>query len=500
MKKCILTFDLGTSSNKICLFDMNGHILAEALQNYPTYFGDNGQAEQDCEDWWNSVVEGTHNVLAQCDKNDYSVEAISFSSQMNSLVPVDKEGKVLTERCMTWMDVRGIDEMRFIHDRYGQWEYYRLCGSSVELTIMQVTKLMWLQKHNPNAFEKIYKILGLKEYIAFRLTGQLGIIDYTEACADGMMNVFTRDYDTEFLNLIGIPSHILCRPVPSHYIIGTVLPTIAIDLGLSPETKVVIGSGDGISCYIGAGGMEPGNLLLMIGTSGWITVTTDKLIAEDGWQVGITPLDNGRYSLSMHTHVTGAVTDWGIGKLLNINGKDAYSQAEVMANRSIPGAHGLLLNPSFIGGNACYPDINSRGALIGLSLDQSRDDIARAIYEASVLDLELCSHFFQKHAIKCDRIVMIGGGAKSSLLQQITADVFDLPVEIHKPENVRNAGAIGAFIQAGLGLHRFGNYYEAYELFPRVETIEPIYHNVLAYQPVKERYKKASDMLSRLYS
>lgn len=100
---------------------------------------------------------------------------------MNSLVPVDRSGKPITERCMTWMDMRGKEQAAFVLEKFGQQNYYRLCGSSVELTIMQFTKLMWMKDHRPEEYARIYKVLGVKEYIVQRLTGRFGENDFSDA-------------------------------------------------------------------------------------------------------------------------------------------------------------------------------------------------------------------------------------------------------------------------------------------------------------------------------
>ena len=301
MDKYILAHDLGTSSNKACLFNERGQVVAEETVNYTTYYGKNGEAEQAHEDWWNAVVIGTRRVLERAGVSGAAVAAVGLSAQMNSLVPVDRSGKPITERCMTWMDMRGKEQAAFVLEKFGQQNYYRLCGSSVELTIMQFTKLMWMKDHRPEEYARIYKVLGVKEYIVQRLTGRFGENDFSDAYAAGMMNINTSKYEKDFLALIGIPRKILCDPVPSTTVIGAVTPQAAAATGLSEETKVVLGCGDGISCYIGAGGLMKDTMIATFGTASWISMTAERAIMEDGYQAGVTPLDDGRYYINMHS-------------------------------------------------------------------------------------------------------------------------------------------------------------------------------------------------------
>lgn len=289
MDKYILAHDLGTSSNKACLFNERGQVVAEETVNYTTYYGKNGEAEQAHEDWWNAVVIGTRRVLERAGVSGAAVAAVGLSAQMNSLVPVDRSGKPITERCMTWMDMRGKEQAAFVLEKFGQQNYYRLCGSSVELTIMQFTKLMWMKDHRPEEYARIYKVLGVKEYIVQRLTGRFGENDFSDAYAAGMMNINTSKYEKDFLALIGIPRKILCDPVPSTTVIGAVTPQAAAATGLSEETKVVLGCGDGISCYIGAGGLMKDTMIATFGTASWISMTAERAIMEDGYQAGVIP-------------------------------------------------------------------------------------------------------------------------------------------------------------------------------------------------------------------
>lgn len=499
MGRYILAHDLGTSSNKTCLFAENGQIVAEETVPYPTYYGKNGEAEQYHEDWWKAVITGTRCVLERAGIPGGEVAALSLSAQMNSLVPVDQAGLPVFERCMTWMDMRGKPQADFVCREYGQWEYYNLCGSSVELPIMQFTKLMWLKEHRPEAFARIYKVLGVKEYIVQRLTGKFGRNDFSDAYSAGMMNIFTSQYDESFLELIGIPREILCDPVPSTEVIGTVSPQAASATGLSENTKVVLGCGDGTSCYIGAGGLLEDTMIAAFGTASWISMTADRPMMEKGYQAGVTPLGDGRYAIRMHSHATGAVVDWAMENLLCLQGEGVYAEAEALAGASVPGAHGVFLNPSFLGGNACYPDIMMEGALLGLKLSTTREDIARAVYEAPILDLAVCNQYFRKNGLVPKQIRMIGGGGKSLLQRQILADIFRVPVMVHKPEVIRNAGAIGAFMHAGIGIGIFHSFDEVYRLFDIGEVVEPAQERVEKYRVVTERYQEISDAISAMY-
>lgn len=501
-KQLILTHDLGTSCDKACLFTSNGDLVCEATQDYTIYYGGNGQAEQDPNDWWAAFVKTTREVLAKADVCADAITAISFSAQMNSLIAVDRQGNLVLDRAMTWMDRRGKAQADFVKEHYGISRFNRVCGSSVDMSIMFFTKLMWIRENMPEKYEKIYRVLGTKEYMVMRLTGIFGMVDYSQVACSGIYDVERQQYIEELVTLTGIAPELLGTIVPSTTIIGTVARQISKETGLSPKTQVVLGVGDGTAGFIGAGGMKKDTMIACFGTASWLSRLAPKIPeSRDQFQLGYSYMDNGQYTLSLHSHATGAVTDWALKTLLKLDKASGYAVAEAMAEKSQPGASGVYLNPSFIGGNGSHPSLKMEGALLGLKLSTLPNDIARAIYEAPVLDLYECyKYFFVKEYLIPKEIYMIGGGGKSLLQRKILANVFDVPVCTHKPQIIQNAAAVGAFMTACIGIGLYKDYEEMSKLYSVEQTIEPDPRNVQDYVFHKENYCARSQFLANIYT
>ncbi len=178
----ILAYDVGTTGVKTCLFrlDDDVRLIAGAYKSYKLYILDNGGAEQDGDEWWEAMCQTTREVIQQTCLDPSSIDGISFCSQMQGMVLVDKDCNAL-RRPMSYMDQRAAKEMR-------ETESFGLQISGVNVAIMiksliathaastsvkdPLWKYKWVQKNEPEIYEKVYKWLDVKEYLIARCTGR----------------------------------------------------------------------------------------------------------------------------------------------------------------------------------------------------------------------------------------------------------------------------------------------------------------------------------------
>lgn len=497
----IITYDLGTSSNKACLFRKDGWLAASSHRAYPVFYGTGGEAEQRPQDWWDSIRDTTKDVLQKAGVSPDKVEAVSFSAQVGALVLLDQNDMPLQDRVIIWMDTRSKAQAERIRKEYGLWRHYSRTGGCVDLVMMQISKLMWLQENMPELLAKTRKAIGVKEYIILRLCGQAGFSDEAHVSGSGLYNIFERRYDDSILDFTAIPRDILPEPLPPQTIIGTICPEAAGEIGLTVRTKVVLGLADGASSYLGAGGMREDVLIVNLGTASWLGMTVDGAPAmQQQYQVGIDRVDGQRYRLDVHSHAGGAVTNWGVEELLHLRGGEAYASLEYMARQSTPGANGLMLNPSFIGGNGCYYGIDMEGVIWGLKFETTQNDLARMIVEAPLFDLADCYEMFYKaHGYRPKEIRVAGGGSRNALSRQIIAALFQLPVTVPDDQILQNAGAIGAFMTACVALGYCSDYAEAGKLFQGGATEQPNPEDIPVYQQLLRKYHRFSAAMAQLY-
>ena len=184
--------DLGTSAVKLLLMDESGKILNIVSREYPLHFPHPGWSEQDPEDWFTQTMEGIRELTAQCDKSQ--VAGISFGGQMHGLVILDREDRVIRPAIL-WNDGRTAEETDYLNQVIGK-ENLSKYTANIAFAGFTAPKILWVEKHEPENFAAIDKIMLPKDYLAYRLSGSF-CTDVSDA--SGMLL-----FDVEHLSLIHI--------------------------------------------------------------------------------------------------------------------------------------------------------------------------------------------------------------------------------------------------------------------------------------------------------
>ena len=165
------------------------------------------------------MCEATRKIIEGIDKKD--VLAISFSSQMQACIAVDKEGKALRP-AMIWADLRAEEQAEQLAKRVGEDRMYELNGHRVSASY-SIEKLMWIRDHEPEIYANTYKILLAKDYIICRLTGEF-VTDYSEASGTDAFDLRRLEWSREILDAAGISPEKMPELHASTDVIGTLLP------------------------------------------------------------------------------------------------------------------------------------------------------------------------------------------------------------------------------------------------------------------------------------
>ena len=492
----VLSHDLGTSGDKACLFDAAGKLIRFAFTPYETYFPASGWAEQDPDEWWAAVCGSSRQVLREASVRPEDVIAISFSAQSSGCLPVDERGRALRERAIIWMDTRSGAEAEELTAKLGPDTQYNITGNGLAAPMLPCCKIMWMKKHEPLVWERVYKFLGCKEALIARMTGEVGLTDYTEAQASGLFSALDRDYDPRLLSAAGIPREKLCKPAESVHCVGTVLPEAAEALGVSAKTRVILGMMDNPSAAVGAGCLESGVFVASLGTAAWLGCVSDRTFTDARYHVNSTYIGFGKYRSSVNSHTVGAAFDWALKNLLGLSGENLPGQAAKLAANAPAGASGLMFLPSFRIGNCRYCSPGASGALLGMKLEHDSTHIARALFESLAFELKIGMEFFENADSVPKEIRVVGGGSKNELQCQIIADVLGIPVTA--PQNSRHIGAFGAaaFALAGAGLGK--GVENAAWLVPE-RVYQPDRRNTAAYAGCYQAYKACYEALIPLY-
>ncbi|MBC5648869.1 xylulokinase [Christensenella tenuis] len=449
----VLAHDFGTSGDKACIFDTGGNFLAEAYYPIKTYYPQPDWAEQCPEEWWQAVKDATHEVVAKSGVAPKEVKAISFSSHGMTAIPIDKDGNLLLDRVMTWMDARSTKEAEYILRHIGARQRYEKTGNSFDVTLYPSSKLLWMKRNMPEIYNRAVKFLNPKEYLAYRMTGTYRNTDYGEAGMSGLYNMNTHRWDEELMRISGVDEEKLLVPAENTTPVGNLTKQAAAEMGLTTDTLVVLGSWDNYACALGGGVRKENTFVTCLGTAGWVGVNNESPLITDRFMSNVVYVGDGTYFTSVHSHSACAAYEWVVQNLCadlrEKYGKQVYETATELAIQAGAGANGVFFLPSMFSGNTFYSDASLAGSLVGLKMHHTRADILRAAMEGPAFDLMMGVDFYKMMGVMADEARLIGGGANNRLWMQILSNMFG--VKMIRPKNLQYIGALGAALIAGVG-------------------------------------------------
>lgn len=493
--KYVIGVDLGTSSVKVLLVNQNGEVVQEVSRKYPLIQEKSGYSEQDPNEWVDKTAEALKELVADFQGNASDIEGISFSGQMHGLVLVDQDRKLL-RNAILWNDTRTTEQCRQIYDVFGKEKLLDVT-KNVALEGFTLPKLLWVKQHEPDLFQQIAVFMLPKDYLRFRMTGQIHV-DYSDAAGTLLFDVAKKEWSDEICAAFGIDPSICAPLVESGTCIGTVSEEFAERTGLSAETKVFAGGADNACGAIGAGILSPGKTLCSIGTSGVVLSYEEKKDRNFNGMVHYFNhgKENAYYTMGV-TLSAGYSLSWF---------KDVFAESDNFHDfmsgieEIPPGSHGLLFTPYIVGERTPYPDAIIRGSFIGIDSKHTRAHFIRAVMEGITFSLHESIEIFRNAGKTIDTIVSIGGGAKNETWLQIQADIFN--AKIVKLSSEQGPG-MGAAMLAAYGCNWFASLDECADAFLNVEKVyEPNRDHAEKYRQLftiyKDVYQNTKELSARL--
>ncbi len=501
MKQFLLAHDLGTSGNKATLYDTNGVLIDSLVREYPTYYEHSGCVEQDADDWWKAVCESTRLLLEKAGVSACEVACVSFSAQMMGCLIVDKSGAPL-RRMLIWADTRSSIQEKYMLERVGLENGYKITGHRISASY-SAAKLLWVRDNEPEAYKKASKMLHAKEYIIFKLTGEI-VTEYSDASGTNLLDISKKEWSDELLRAFEIPRALLPDLYPSTHIAGKVTPEAASLCGLLEGTPVVIGGGDGSCACVGAGVVKAGKVYNVVGSSSWISTASnapyfDPLMRTFNW----VHLDRNLYTPCGTMQAAGFSYAWFRDALCGeeryaggIAGISAYKLLDKLVEKTPPGANGVLFLPYLLGERSPLWDHNARGAFVGLSASSGKAEMARAVLEGVGFNLKHIIDILEQYEAIKD-VIMIGGGTKGDAWLQILANIWQKPLLV--PRYLEEATSMGAAICAGVGIGVFDGFTAAEALNRPIRVIEPDRKLAGDYARVYAVFREAYERLKPVY-
>ena len=467
--------DLGTSALKLLLMSGQGEICKIISKEYPISFPKPGWSEQNPVDWWNAAVDGIRELVRDVvDKNQ--IKGISFGGQMHGLVVLDKDDHVIRPAIL-WNDGRTAEECKYLNEVVGT-EKLSQYTANIAFAGFTAPKILWMQKHEPENFSKIHKIMLPKDYLAYRLSSVF-CTDVSDASGMLLFDVEHKCWSEEMLNICGVKREQVADIYESYEAVGTVTPEAAKELGLSETVKIIAGAGDNAAAAIGTGTVGDGKCNISLGTSGTIFISSKNFGVDENNALHSFAHADGHFHLMGCMLSAASCNKWWMEDIIGTKeyGKEQESLQALGENH-------VFFLPYLMGERSPYNDPDAKGAFIGMSMDTKRSDMTLAVLEGVAFAMRDSLEVAKSLGIDIKRTTICGGGAKSLLWRKIMANVLNLEVDIIESEE---GPGYGGAILAAVGCGEYSSVEEAAKkLVKVVDTVKPDSELVNKYE---ERYK-----------
>lgn len=490
----VIGCDVGSQSVKAILLSEQGEIVAEASSDYPIEYPQPTWAQQEAREWGKATTETIARVVQESGVSKAAILAIGIDAQVDGVVAVDAAGTPL-HPAIIWMDRRALAQTERVKQSFSEREIFDLSGLNLD-PYHVAPKIRWLADEHPQVFEQAQYFLMPGSYIAYYLSGEVGI-DYSNASSMLLMDIRQREWSARLCEIFDIPPDRLPPVYPANHVLGTLKRELAEQMGLSPKTLIVLGCGDEHAACLGAGVIRPGMVCDITGTAEPVCAVAEKPVFDE----------SGLVETHCHAHpdywllenpgfVSGGNYRWfrdHFGKaeieMASTQAVEAYQLLDRLAEDVPPGSEGLILLPCLMGSVTPTWNAATRGVFLGFSLTHTRAHFARAVLEGSAYGLRDIVDRMKEIGLRIEEIRAVGGGARSPLWRQIKADVCGLPVAL--PQTVETT-ALGAAILALNGAGLTHTLDEACDLCVKVvETRFPQAQNTAIYNRRYQTYRAA---------
>lgn len=485
--------DLGTSSVKAAAVDTAGKMIAAGQCEYDIRKPEWNRAEQDMKELWNATVEAVRSMLSGKPEIRSAIRGIGFSGQMHGLVAIDRSGEPVRD-AIIWADQRSGDVISQIYETVPEPVFAQICRNRLSTGFM-LPSLLWIREYEPENYEKIYKVLSPKDYIRYRICGELGTDD-SDASGTGMWDMKNRAWAYGILSELGISSDILVDSRESWEEAGRVTQECARITGLPQGAFVSYGGGDSLMMELGNGMIREGLMASTIGTGCHLTCALQAPLYDPELRTN-TWCHAGKELFSiMGAHLGGGVAlKWLKNQILGV---DSFEAMTALAQTVPAGSEGLLFLPYLNGERTPHHDPAAKAVCLGMTLKHGRGHMIRSVMEGIVYSMKESYEIFRSLGIRSDRVIAAGGGAKSLLFRQIQADMYDCPICTNRETE---QAVLGAAVTAAVGSGYYRDYEEACQAMVHwtPEVVEPVMEHVKIYEEEFPRFQKMYEVNRELF-
>lgn len=494
----LLGIDFGTGGCKVTAISMPGaSVVAEASLEYPTFFPRPGWAEQNPSDWYGAMC-ASISKISEKGVDLKRVRAVAFDGSTHNAVLLDENYKPVRNTIM-WTDQRSVSQCKYLRENYAQ----KIFETAYQMPTPTWTlpQLMWLKENEPGLLGRVRRVLFVKDYARFLVTGE-ACTDYIEAQGTLFFDAAAGKWSDFLVGLSGLDISALPKIVKPCDVVGGVTKKAAEETGLPEGIPVVCGSSDSAVEDYGAGAVEEGDCIIKLATAGNVNVMMGSPRKSETTLTYSHIVDGMWYSVAA-TNAAALCLRWfrdafcGAEKSeAEARGRRVFSIIDDLARNSDIGAGGVVFMPYLQGERSPYWDPNLRASFTGVSISSTKGDFIRALMEGVAFSLRDCRGAIEKMGLDVKRIFLIGGGARSDIWSEIICNVFNRPASVPIPGDA----SYGSALLAGVGAGFFASPKDALKHLKMARTLEPDQEKAQLYAGLFKKYKATHDALAPVYN
>lgn len=496
MGRYFMGIDIGTNESKGVIMDENCNIVAKAVTEHETENPRPGYYEHDAEKiWWGDFCRLSKQLIGTSGLNPEQIAAVGCSALSADVVPVDENCVPLRKAILYGIDARAAREIEEITEYYGPQRMKKIFGDRELCSSDCMPKILWIRNNEPDIFEKTYKFLTASSYLTAKLTGVYVIDRYLAVSS------FAPCYRSDLSIDHALTEEIYCRADQlaegreTAEVVGKVTKKAAEETGLAEGTPVVTGTDDSGAEAISTGVLQPGDLMIQLGSSCYIMYCSDRMVEDERiWSEDF--LIPGTFCVDGGTNTAGALTKWIRNEMFQdflaaqeAGEENAFAAMAALADEVPVGSDGLVVLPYFAGERTPINDPEARGVYFGLLQSHTRKHLYRAALEGVAYSIAQHVKILEEHELPIRNFMCVGGGAQNLPWLQMIADVCGYTV---KTAEITLGSSYGDAMIAAIGVGHFKDYGDLASFIKSGHTFVPD-------EQKHRQYEKYYSVYERLY-
>ena len=470
-----LGIDLGTSSLKALVLDVDGTLVGTASASYPMSSPHPGWAESDPQRWWEAAGKA---AVEAAGAHGADIAAVGLSGQMHGVVLNDDVGQSLRPAIL-WADTRARRELETYSELSS--DLARRLGNPPAAGMAGPT-LLWLRDHERPFYRKAHWALQPKDWLRLRMIHE-SATEPSDASATLLYDLTTDYWATDVIDALDLRADFLAPIRESIEICGVLTGVAAGHLGVRPNLPVVGGAADTAAAALAGGLLDPGPVQVTIGSGAQVVAPRDRLAIDNTARTHLyrAAAPDRWYAMAAMQNA-GIALEW-VRATLGVTWEELYAEAFAVP----PGADGLVFLPYLTGERTPYFDPTAKGAWIGLQLGHARGHLLRAALEGVAFAIRQGLEALLATGVPATQLRLAGGGSFDPRWRQLLADVMRQPLFATPTTAV---SALGAALLAGVG---FGAWPDARRVAalaaPPIQVATPSGSSE-AYEEAYQRYRQ----------